>query len=407
MESLKFGNNPWTLHRCEEAALALCIAVNVPVIIWGLPGVGKTQVIKHISRAYDMFLVTSILSASDTTDIQGYPTLENGVSKLAPRKWVQDVIDASRGLLIDPETGEPDGRKRHSLVFWDEISTAPPSNQAPALTVILDRLAGDTQMPMTTRMIGAANPPEIAANGWDLAAPMANRFTHLDWNVDVETAVRGFQTGWEAPAIPVLPRNLPKHIRNAKIVIGSFLKKNPTAIQHDFSKWGGNASQNFRASQNAFPSLRAWDTVSKLYAAAKTAQYEGKPLDSEVMRMLIAGTVGDAMATQFLQYVSSFDLQDPAKVLQNPSTSEVPSRLDYLSATLASIQMLAMSYQRSDKYAKIWEAWGEYLGRVIDDGLGDAAFPYIKTWWEGIPDNHAPSSATIAKIKPFTDQFGN
>lgn len=415
---LNINNKLWTVHRCQQAALAVCIVANVPSIIWGKPGVGKTQTIRAIADAYDMHLVISILSASDMTDLQGYPVLEDGVSKLAPRKWVQDVINASEGVN---EKDPLNAKKRHSIVFWDEISTAPPSTQAPALTIILDKLAGDTQMPMTTRMIGAANPPDIAANGWDLSAPMANRFTHLDWDVDIDTAVRGFQMGWETPPVPMLPtfkkksadgsiteltdeEVIERHAKNARLLVGSFLRKKPTAISHDFSTWGMN-SGTFKASQNAFPSLRAWDSVARLYAVCKIATYDGEPVNPEVARMLIAGTVGEQLANEFLAYTSSLELVDPVQILRDPNAAEVPEALDKLSAVLASLRNTCMSQRSKSVYPRLWDSWGFYLMKVVDSGSADLAFTHVQEWWNNRPNNHAPQAGVVEKMQSFVDRF--
>src|SRR5205823_11964182 len=66
------------------------------------------------------------------------------------------------------------------------ISTAPPAVQAAMLRIVLERVVGDLELPPGVRVVAAANPPEQAADGWDLAPPLANRLVHLDWPVDAK-----------------------------------------------------------------------------------------------------------------------------------------------------------------------------------------------------------------------------
>jgi len=51
---------------------------------------------------------------------------------------------------------------------------------------VLERVVGDVTLPEDVSVIAAANPPEQAAGGWDLSAPLANRFCHLEWPVDTD-----------------------------------------------------------------------------------------------------------------------------------------------------------------------------------------------------------------------------
>src|SRR6202042_2804518 len=92
----------------------------------------------------------------------------------------------------------------HGLVFFDEISTAPPAVQAALLRVVLERTVGDLTLPDAVSVVAAANPPERAADGWALSPPLANRFCHLDWPVDARTVADGFAGGWPTPAPPSL-----------------------------------------------------------------------------------------------------------------------------------------------------------------------------------------------------------
>jgi len=164
--------------RCQ--ALAVSIAANVPVILWGAPGVGKTSVIEQIAEHHGWRLETVIASISDPTDFKGMPREDAGRTVFSPPSWA---------IAIEQNGG--------GVVFLDEISTAPPSVQAALLRPVLSKVVGDLALPAATRFVAAANPPEIAADGWDLSAPLANRFVHLTWEVPAQIISDGLLYGFD------------------------------------------------------------------------------------------------------------------------------------------------------------------------------------------------------------------
>ena len=68
----------------------MAIAANVPVILWGAPGVGKTSVIEQIADHHDWHLETVIASISDGDTKVGTPP--DGATDRATRS-----LSSSRG----------------------------------------------------------------------------------------------------------------------------------------------------------------------------------------------------------------------------------------------------------------------------------------------------------------------
>lgn len=382
-------------YEKQVSALALCVAVNASPVIWGPPGAGKTAILNAIADANRLHLEQILASTKEPPDFSGFPFIDKGVMRLAPPAWANNIVKAYQE------------NRRPSIAFFDEISTAPPATQAALLTTILDRKAGETQLPMSTRMVAAANPPKIAANGWDMTAPMANRFTHLDWELDSLTIARGLQIGWKSPDIPRLPSNIKSLIRNAEILVGSYIESKPDAMRYDFSSFSGNAAKSeFHAAINAWPSARSWTIAAKLYAAGQAAITADKePLHKDVTKLLIEGTVGIAQARQFLTYTESLDLPKPEDILRDPDNIEIPTRLDKISAILASVQTTSVSYKDNPSYAHVWSAWGDFLTRIVDIGKADHAFPFIKQWLIERPEGTGISDRHYRSFKPLLDAF--
>src|SRR6201997_1378963 len=169
-------------------ALGVAVAAGVPVLLWGAPGTGKTSAIRAMAQAMDLPCETVIASIREPSDFAGLPIVVGDGVRFAPPAWARRLAEAGRGLL-----------------FLDELSTAPPAVQAALLRVVLERAVGDLTLPDEVAVVAAANPPEQAADGWDLSAPLANRLCHLSWLAHPRSVADGLAGGWAAPVIPVLP----------------------------------------------------------------------------------------------------------------------------------------------------------------------------------------------------------
>ncbi len=137
-------------------ALTLAVAADLPVLLWGEPGIGKTAALTQLAASLDLPLTTVIASVHEPSDFSGLPVVgddpaEQGVP-MAPPDWAVRLVRAGRGLL-----------------FLDELSTAPPAVQAALLRLVLERRIGALQLPPGVRIVAAANPRSSAADGWELS----------------------------------------------------------------------------------------------------------------------------------------------------------------------------------------------------------------------------------------------
>ena len=83
------------------------------------------------------------------------------------------------------------------------------------LRVVLERTVGDLRLPAAVRVVAAANPPDEAADGWELAPPLANRLVHLDWPTDGRYIARGLAVGFPAPSLLPVRRRPARRDRSA------------------------------------------------------------------------------------------------------------------------------------------------------------------------------------------------
>ncbi|MGI9951410.1 MoxR family ATPase [Moorellaceae bacterium AZ2] len=320
-------------------ALAIATQAGVPVLLWGPPGVGKTASITALAETLDLPLEVVIASIHEPSDFSGLPVIrEDGVRMEAPA-WARRLAQAGKGIL-----------------FLDEISTAPPAVQTALLRVVLDRVVGDLPLPPGVAVVAAANPPEQAAGGWDLSAPLANRFCHLIWTLDTGTWINGMIQGWPNPVIPRLPSGWQDAIPTARILVASFIRHRPHLLLQ--------LPQSEEQAGKAWPSPRSWDMAARLLAACDAAQ-----VGEDVAAPLVCGCVGEGVGLEFISWRRALDLPDPEEVLQNPSNFRVPERGDQAFAVLAAVVSAAVRNLTPERWLAAWAV----LARAVDQGVKDIA----------------------------------
>lgn len=320
--------------------LAIAVQSGIPVLLWGAPGVGKTSAITQMAEVLDLHLEVVIASVREPADFAGLPVIREAGVVMEPPAWAQRLAKAGRGLL-----------------FLDEISTAAPAVQAALLRVVLDRWVGDMKLPDGVSVVAAANPPEQAAGGWDLSAPLANRFCHLTWALDPQAWVRGMLSGWgTTAAIPRLPSNWRDEIPAAKTLVAAFIHHRPSLLSL--------APATQEQAGRAWPSPRSWDMASVLLGAANAAG-----ADEDVTTSLVAGCVGNGPALEFLVWKKELDLPDPEEVLAHPGDFQVPGRGDKAFAILAAVVTAAVGDLTSSRWMAAWQV----LARAAEQGAKDVA----------------------------------
>jgi hypothetical protein len=299
-------------------ALGVAVAARVPVLLWGAPGTGKTSAIRAMAEAMGLPCETVIASIREPSDFAGLPIVAGDTVRFAPPLWARRLADAGHGLL-----------------FLDELSTAPPAVQAALLRVVLERAVGDLTLPDQVAVVAAANPPEQAADGWDLSAPLANRLCHLTWHTDPRAVADGplLPDGWQAEEL--LARGL----------VAAFLHVRP-ALACAPPAEAASAGRGW-------PSPRTWEMAARLMAAAGAAG-----TSDDARSALIRGAVGEGAGVEFLAWLSEMDLPDPEVVLADPASFRLPERGDRAYAALAAIAAAVAGDPTPDRWTAGWQVLG-------------------------------------------------
>lgn len=250
------------------AILKSGLSVNVPMFLWGPPGIGKSQIVAKVAAELNLPLIDVRAVLLDPVDLRGVPSVVNGMTRWNPPIFL-------------PTEGE-------GVLFLDELSQAPDAVQSSLLQLVLDRKLGEYRMPDGWRILAAGNRVTDGTFSRKISKALGSRFaTHLELAVDLDE-----WCAWAAD------NDVP-----AEII--SFLRLRPDLLHHFDPKSQGNS----------FPCPRVWANVGK---------FMGK-LPPEAEFPFFAGALGFGPAVEFTSFLQTYrDLPDMETIMRDPDQAEVP-----------------------------------------------------------------------------------
>ena len=279
----------------------LPVATVPAVMLWGPPGVGKSQAVRQVAKEIEKntgkrVLVTDVrLLLFNPIDLRGIP-VANDDRTLAV--WLKPKI-----FQMDPSDGVV------NILFLDEISAAPQSVQAAAYQITLDRVVGEHRLPDNCIVIAAGNRVTDKSVAFKMPKALANRLMHVE--------IEGSFRSWKEWAL--------KNGVNDKVI--GFLSFRQNYLM-DFD----TASEDL-----AFPTPRSWEMVSRLL--------NGVSDDPEAIAPLIAGIVGSGVASEFRTWTKVYrDLPDVEDIFSG-KTPPVPKNADALYALCSAMTACAREHR--------------------------------------------------------------
>ena len=243
-----------------------------PVFVWGGPGIGKSDLVDQITVSMEGYMIDLRLALMEPTDLRGMPYYNkeaNNMSWAAPVDLPTEELAAQYPVIV---------------LFLDELNSAPPSVQAAAYQLILNRRIGTYKLPDNVVVVAAGNRETDKGVTYKMPKPLANRFVHLNLDVNFDDWMM-----WAAEA------------RVHADVVGYL----------SFAK-GDLYNFDPRSPDHAFASPRTWVFVSEMLE--DTAGDD--PMSDSQMTDLIAGTVGEGMAVKFMNHRSfASELPNPSDIL--------------------------------------------------------------------------------------------
>ena len=279
---------------------------NIPsVMLWGPPGVGKSQAVRQIAKEITKntgkkTVITDVrLLLFNPIDLRGIPTA-NADKTLAV--WLKPQI-----FQMDPSEDIV------NILFLDEISAAPQSVQAAAYQITLDRVVGEHKLPDNCIVIAAGNRVTDKSVSFKMPKALANRLLHIE--------VEGSFESWLNWAV--------KSGVNPKVI--GFL-------QFRTDRLFGFDPKN---DDLAFATPRSWEMVSSLLNNVCDSVDEMYPM--------IAGLVGSGVAIEFRSWCQMNCKLPNVEEIFFGKYLEIPIEQDVLYAVVASMTL----YAKEHKYDKI------------------------------------------------------
>ena len=276
-----------------SATISALVENKVPTFLWGAPGIGKSSIVNQIAKDKKIGFIDLRLALMDPTDLKGIPFYD---------KESHTALWAPPAFL--PKEGE-------GILFLDELNSAPPSVQASAYQLILDRKVGEYELPDGWAIVAAGNREGDRGVTYRMPAPLANRFVHFEMEVDVDD--------WRFWAYK-------KGLDDAIISYISYKS------EHLF---------NFDAKSDAksFATPRSWEYVDKILRSN---------ISDELLLNSISGAVGKDVAVGFLSFAKVMDRLPDIEAILSGENSEYSDEVDVLYA-LSTGLVSALLRENSDE----------------------------------------------------------
>jgi hypothetical protein len=291
---------------------------HTPVMLWGPPGVGKSQMVAQIAGRHQVPVIDIRLSQMEPSDLRGIP--------FRAGEHVEWAIPA---ILPDSERHGPAG-----VLFLDEITSAPPAVSAAAYQLILDRRLGEYEVPERWAIFAAGNRQGDRGVTYSMPAPLANRFSHFEVDTHLDD--------WVAWAYD---QGIDERI------IG-FLRFRPELLF------------DFDPAHNpiAFPSPRSWE-----FAHRALQKFQD---DGELLQGTLQACVGPAAGIEVTAFVNSLDQMPDLDAICAGETVSVPKEIDLQYAVAAALVGKVIRARGSEDGERVIGNILAYAGRFPQREMG-------------------------------------
>jgi MoxR-like ATPase len=314
---------------------------HTPVMLWGPPGVGKSQMVAQTAAKHSVPIIDIRLSQMEPSDLRGIPFRTDG--------HVEWAVPA---LLPDLQRHGPRG-----ILFLDEINSAPPAVSAAAYQLILDRRLGEYEVPEGWAIFAAGNRQGDRGVTYSMPAPLANRFSHFEVETNLDDWVSwAYRSGID------------------ERIIG-FLRFRPELL-FDFDPAHNPV---------AFPSPRSWEFAHR--GLKKFADH------AQLLQGTLQACVGPAAGIELHAFVNSLEQMPDLDAIVAGEDAAVPEEIDLQYAVAAALVGRAIRAAEAGNQVDVIGHILDYAGRLPQREMGVML----------VSDLHRAVGGILFEVPQFTD----
>ncbi len=321
---------------------------HTPVMLWGAPGVGKSQMVAQVAEKNNAEVIDIRLSQMEPSDLRGIPFRDNtSVEWAVPAMLPNEQRHGKTGIL-----------------FLDEITSAAPSVSAAAYQLILDRRLGQYDVPDGWAIFAAGNRQGDRGVTYTMPAPLANRFSHFEVDLNLDD--------WVAWA----------YANEIDERIIAFLRFRPDLL-FDFDPAHNPV---------AFPSPRSWE-----FAHRGLAKFADRP---DLLTGALQACVGPAAGVELNAFIANLEDMPDLEAIVRGEDIAAPKEIDLQYAVASALVGHAIRSKKETEPAKIQGNILNYANKfpqremgvmMVSDmhrAIGEDLFalPEFATWADKIAD---------------------
>jgi len=251
-----------------------------PAMVWGPPGVGKTDVSRLVSDSMGMVYRGVHTLLTDPVDLRGIPQIdEQGRTRWAPP------------IFLPHNEKSATGDEAKYLLVLEELPAAPPMVQTAFYSLVLEGKLGEYELPDGASIIACGNRQKDGGAFHKMSNALASRFVHIDVKADVGDWLEWAMENDIAPEVMFFIQFRPEllHVYNPPIAEGTF------------------------------PCPRTWSFVSDILKVQDES-------DGDDDLPLFRGTIGEAAGVEFSGFLQIWkELPHPQTIIDSPLTAPMPT----------------------------------------------------------------------------------
>lgn len=289
---------------------------DVPSMIWGPPGIGKSDIAYQFATSMNAKLFELRANLFDPVDVRG------GL------KVVEQADGTYRTRYGVPEDYPDTDYQGAVVLFIDELPNAPKATQNALLQLLLNKRIGTYELPANTIILAAGNRAQDRAAVHEMPTPVRNRFAHYTLEPNVDDWVK-----WAMN-------------HGVHDSITSFIRMRPSLLH------------STDGTDYAFPSPRTWTMLDRKLPHMADDFYG------------CSSMIGDGPAGEYLSYKAIYkDMPNIDTIIEKPSTTTVPTDTSILFAVSGALASRADSDNFADIMRFVRRMPAEYQVITVRDSI--------------------------------------